>query len=51
MPKPYEIVVPLINDEADFFKYLGSLVDVGFSPSGTTASLSGPRGNIDEVVM
>lgn len=50
MPKPYEIVVPLFNDEDNLVNLLDSLVDVGVSPSDIIVSMSGPQGNINELV-
>lgn len=49
MQKPYEIVVPLFNDEAHFVNFLNSLVEVGVSLSDVIVSQSGPRGSIDEL--
>lgn len=45
-PKPYEVVIPLFNDEENLENLLNSLMDVGVSPSDVIVSMSGPRGNI-----
>jgi len=47
MPKPYEIVIPLFDDEKNFIKLMDSLIGVGISPSIVIVSMSGPVGNID----
>lgn len=49
MQKPYEIVIPLFNDELNFVNLLDSLVRFGISPSDVIVSQSGMRGNIDEL--
>jgi glycosyltransferase involved in cell wall biosynthesis len=48
--KPYEIVVPLFNDEDNLVNLLDSLIGVGISPSDVLVSMSGPRGHVDELV-
>ncbi len=45
-PKPYEIVIPLFNDEENLKNLLDSLKDVGVSSSDVIVSMSGPRGDI-----
>jgi len=48
-PKPYKIVVPLFDDEDNLLNLLKSLVEVGISASDIIISMSGSRGNIDEL--
>ncbi len=51
MPKPrlYEIVVPLFNDEENLVNLLNSLIEVGITTTDIIVSMSGPKGNIDEL--
>jgi GT2 family glycosyltransferase len=48
-PKPYKIVVLLFDDEDNLVNLLKSLVEVGISASDIIISISGSRGNIDEL--
>lgn len=49
MSKPYEIVIPLYDDEANLVNLLKSLAGVGVCSDDIVVSMSGPRGNITEL--
>ncbi|WP_166259631.1 glycosyltransferase family 2 protein [Marinobacter salicampi] len=48
-PRPYEIVIPVFDDEENLVNLLDSLADVGVSPCDVIVSMSGPKGNIDKL--